>query len=30
LPVEVDVVDVHQETVFRATINMWVSPRKRG
>jgi acyl-coenzyme A thioesterase PaaI-like protein len=30
LPVEVDVVDSHQETVFRAVIDMWVSPRKRN
>lgn len=30
LPVEVDVVDSHQKTVFRATISMWISPRKRG
>ena len=30
LPVEVDVVDKHQETVFRAVIDMWISPRKRS
>lgn len=28
LPVEVDVVDRHEETVFRAVIDMWISPRK--
>ena len=30
VPVEVDVVDTHQETVFRAAIDMWISPRKRS
>ena len=30
LPVEVDLVDSRQETVFRAVIDMWISPRKRG
>lgn len=29
LPVEVDVVDTRQETVFRAVIDMWISPRKQ-
>lgn len=30
LPVEVDVVDLHQEKVFRAVISMWISPRKHS
>ena len=28
LPVKVSVTDAHNQTVFRAVINMWVSPRR--
>ena len=30
LPVEVDVVDKNQKMVFRAVIDMWISPRKQS